>query len=235
MTNQDYIDAYKNNNVIISDYYKLIQNNKVIDFDGIINPYEIDNRQFMSPTDNQKDSPHCAGYSAATLVESIYWKKTGKLKQLDAHQVYALAKQLDGQQYSEGTYLETSIDAILKLCKNDKDFEFLNTAKYNTFFNDKTRKTIEQVKHLIHQYNFLQVGFNIDQGWFNCNNSNYILKPAGASLGGHAVNLCGYDSIGFFILNQWSTTFGAKGYAIIPYELFLKQFMYGAYIYNYMI
>jgi len=50
----------------------------------------------MAPTDSQGESPHCAGYSAATLIESIYWKQTGKLRQLDSHQVYSLAKQLDG-------------------------------------------------------------------------------------------------------------------------------------------
>jgi hypothetical protein len=50
----------------------------------------------MSPTDNQKEYPACAGYSAATLIESILWKRTGKLKQLDSLQVYQLAKQKDG-------------------------------------------------------------------------------------------------------------------------------------------
>lgn len=235
MTNQDFINAYKNNDVIISDYYKLIQSNKVITLNNIITPYEIDNRQFMSPTDNQQNSPHCGAYSAATLVESIYWKKTGVLKQLDSHQIYALAKQFDGQINVEGTYLEAAIKAVLSLCKKDSDFQFLNDAKFGIFVNTKTDKTIIQTKHLLHKYNFLQAGFNIDEGWYKCNNENYVLKEYGCSLGGHAVNLCGYDSTGFYILNQWSTTFGAKGYAIMPYELFLKQFMYGAYIYNYMI
>jgi len=81
----------------------------------------------------------------------------------------------------------------------------------------------------------LQVGFNIDEGWCNCNNNDYILKSDGYNLGGHAVNLCGYDNVGFYVLNQWGTEFGAKGFAIMPYDLFLKQFMYGAYICNYSI
>jgi len=92
----------------------------------------------MSPTDHQKDSPHCAGYSAATLVESIYWKQTGKLLQLDSHQVYALAKQLDGQVNCDGTYLEAALKAVLQLCKNDDRFNFLDNAKIETFFNDRS-------------------------------------------------------------------------------------------------
>lgn len=40
-------------------------------------------------------------------------------------------------------------------------------------------------------------------------------------MGGHAVDICGFDIEGFYILNQWGN-WGAKGYAIIPYDLFLK-------------
>lgn len=233
MKNKDFIEAYKSEEKIITDYYKFYQNGQKLDLIGIVNPFKIDNRQLMSPTDNQTVTPHCAGYSAATLVESIYWKETGKLLQLDSHQVYALAKQLDGEVYMEGTYLEAALNAVLKLCKNDDRFNFLDNAKIKTFYNDTTANTIENVKYLLHKHDFLQVGFNIDEGWYDCTNINYILKARGRNLGGHAVNLCGYDADGFYVLNQWGTEFGAKGYAIIPYDLFLRQFMYGAYIYNF--
>lgn len=233
MTNIDYINAYKGNDKIISDYYKLSKNGQLIDVTDVINPLVIDNRQLMSPTDNQKDTPHCAAYSAATLIESIYWKRTGKLLQLDSHQVYALAKQLDGSIYSEGTYLEAALKAVLSLCKKDNKFSFLSNAKIGIFQNNKTNDTIEKTKQLIHRYDFLQAGFQIDQGWYCCGKLNYILKEYGNSCGGHAVNICGYDETGFYILNQWGQEFGSKGFCIMPYDLFLKQFMYGAYIYNY--
>jgi C1A family cysteine protease len=42
--------------------------------------------------------------------------------------------------------------------------------------------------------------------------------------------LCGWDYSGFYVLNQWGKVWGSKGYAIIPYDTFLKQFMYGTYI-----
>ena len=232
MDNKDFINAYKSEDKILTDYYKISTNGKKIELDRIVCPLKVDNRQLMSPTDNQKDTPHCAGYSAATLVESTYWKHTGKLLQLDSHQVYALSKQLDGQTYMEGTYLEAALNAVLKLCRNDDKFSFLKDAKIETFFNDKTDKTIWNAKHLIHKHDFLQVGFNIDEGWYDCSQVNYVLKARGRNLGGHAVNLCGYDSEGFYILNQWGTSFGSKGYVIMPYDLFLKQFMYGAYLTN---
>lgn len=228
--NEYLIDTYKSEEKIISDYYKISKNGKKIDVTGVVNPLKIDNRTLMSPTDDQKNFPACAGFSAATLIESLYWKNTGKLKQLDSLQVYQLAKQNDGEVNQDGTYLEHSIDAVLKLCKNDPEFSFLNDVKFGIFYNYGTKETIELTKQLLHKYDFLQVGFNIDEGWNDCNNENYILRARGRNLGGHAVNLCGYDSDGFYILNQWGTVWGAKGYGIMPYDLFLKQFMYGVYL-----
>lgn len=234
MDNKDFIDAYKTDDKIISDYYKLRNNKgKLIDLTGTICPLRIDNRQLMSPTDNQTVTPHCAGYSAATLVESLLWKRSGKLKQLDSHQVYALAKQIDGEVQMDGTYLEAAMKAVLTLCKKDPDFSFLADAKVGLFYNDNTDATIQSTKDLIHRYDFLQVGFNIDEGWYTCTQNNYVLRPHGRSLGGHAVNLCGYDDDGFYVMNQWSIDFGSKGFAIMPYDVFLKQFMYGTYFYNY--
>ena len=228
--NKKLIEEYKGEYRIISDYYKLVKNNQIFELNGIINPLKIDNRQIMSPTDNQKDYPACAGFSAATLVESMYWKRTGKLKQLDSLQVYQLAKQNDGAVEQYGTFLEFSCEAVLNLCKKDPEFQFLNDAKIKLFYNDQTLNTIEYTKHLLHSYDFLQVGFNIDEGWYDCNNQNYILRPRGKNLGGHAVLLCGYNKTGFIVQNQWGINWGTKGFCIIPYDLFLKQFMYGAYI-----
>lgn len=137
MDNQDFIDAYKKDDKIISDYYKLRDSKgKLIDLTGTICPLRIDNRQLMSPTDNQTVTPHCAGYSAATLVESLLWKRSGKLKQLDSHQVYALAKQIDGEVQMDGTYLEAAMKAVLTLCKKDPEFSFLDEAKVGLFYND---------------------------------------------------------------------------------------------------
>jgi hypothetical protein len=75
----------------------------------------------------------------------------------------------------------------------------LNDAKIKLFYNDQTLNTIEYTKHLLHSYDFIQVGFNIDEGWYDCNNQNYTLRPRGRNLGGHAVLLCGYNKSGFIV------------------------------------
>lgn len=227
--NQDLISKYKNDKVLIKTYYQAKDRNGLLaNVDSIVNPLKIDNRQLMSPTDNQGTVPSCAGYSACTLIESLYWKQTGKLVQLEANQVYAKAKTIDGSPDQEGTYLEYSLQAALSL----SDFDFLKNAKVELFYNDKTYDTIKLTTFLLHKYTFLQVGFMIDEAWYDCNNKNYILKSYGKNLGGHAVNICGVNSIGFFVQNQWGRNWGAKGFAIIPFDIFLKELMYGAYIYN---
>lgn len=78
--NRQLIEKYKTEKIVIQTYYS-DQNGKLVE--GIVNPLRIDNRQLMSPTDNQGSIPGCAGWSACTLAESLYWKKTGKLVQLD--------------------------------------------------------------------------------------------------------------------------------------------------------
>lgn len=229
MTNQDFIDAYEKDDKIISDYYRWKNSNgKTVELTGIINPLRIDNRQLMSPTDNQTTTPHCAAYSAATLAESIYWKRTGILKQIDSHQVYALAKKLDGEVKEEGTYLEYALKAAIQLGA----FENPQDVKIGLFYNDKTDNTIETTKFLIHKYDFLQVGFRIDEGWYDVTNNNYFITPRGRGLGGHAVNLVGYDTDGVYVLNQWGTKWGANGYAIMKWDVYLQQLMYGAYVKN---
>ena len=229
MTNQDYINAYKSDEKIIADWYKIKDSKgRVIDLDGIVCPLKIDNRQLMAPTDNQTITPHCAAYSAATLAESIYWKRTGKLKQFDAHQVYALAKQLDGEVNEEGTYLEHALKAAIDLCA----FENSKDVKIGMFYNTRNDQTIAETKRLLHKHDFLQVGFMIDAAWYDVTKDSYIMKTYGQSLGGHAVNLAGYDQTGVYVLNQWGTDWGANGYAVMPWDIYLKELMYGAYVEN---
>ena len=129
MTNQEAIEKYKNENIILSSSYV----HDGIILDGVINPLSLDFRQLCSPTDNQLDDPHCAGYAAAQLVESMYWMATGKPIQLDAHQIYAKAKEIDGSPNIDGTTIECTLRAALDLCT----FLDGNYFKVKTLFNNK--------------------------------------------------------------------------------------------------
>ena len=84
--NEKLIEKYKDyDKIIMSSYQVKDRNGKTIDLTGIVNPLKIDNRQLCAPTDNQGQESSCAAFSIANICESIIWKKTGKLVNLDAH------------------------------------------------------------------------------------------------------------------------------------------------------
>lgn len=224
--NQYYIDKYKDFDTIIKTYYQAKDaNGKLINIDGIVNPLKIDNRQQCSVTDNQYSTPHCAGYSICNLCEALIWKKTGKLINLNADQVYAKAKQIDGDINSDGTYLEAAIKAALQLGGFDG-----SKINIGTIYNDGSDCTIEMIKFSIHKYDFLHMGFQITDSWYSTNSKDYYIKNYGQSLGGHAVLGCGYDQSGLYIQNSWGTSWGSKGFGILPWSAFKKQFMYACYL-----
>lgn len=225
-TNKYYIDKYKDFDTIIKTYYQTKDHSgKLVNIDGIVNPRKIDNRQQCSVTDQQGNTPHCAGYSICNLCEALIWKKTGKLINLNADQVYAKAKEIDGDINADGTYLEAAIKAAFQL----GGFAEAD-IKIGTIYNDGTDKTVEMIKFLLHKYDFLHAGFQITEGWYSASESDYFIKDRGANLGGHAVLACGADPDGLYIQNSWGINWGHRGFAILPWQTFKKQFMYACYL-----
>lgn len=226
MSNKYYIEKYKDFDDIIKTYYKAEDvNGKIVDIKGIVNPLKIDNRQQCSVTDQQGNTPHCAAYSICNICEALIWKKTGKLINLNADQVYAKAKTLDGAVNDEGTYLEYAIQAALQLGGFNG-----SKIKVNTAYNDRTDKTVELLKFLIHKYDFLHAGFMISEGWYGASSKNPYAIAKGSSLGGHAVIICGYDQTGVYIQNSWGQEWGSMGFAIVPWNDVKSTLMYVAYL-----
>ncbi len=226
MSNKYYIEKYKDFDEIIKTYYNAKDSSgKYVNVDGIVNPLKVDNRQLASVTDNQGNTPHCAAYSICNWAEAVLWKRTGKLINLNADQVYALAKQLDGSVESEGTWLEYAIKAAMQL----GSFETTN-MKIKFMQNDGSQNTVERLKYLIHKYDFLHAGFEIDTGWYSPTDNDPIIKKTNSTLGGHAVLIVGYDQSGLYIQNSWGTSWGSKGFAILPWNLALNELMYVCYL-----
>ena len=220
--NEKLIEKYKDFDKVIKTYYQAKDHNgKLVNLDGIINPLKIDNRQLCAPTDDQGNESSCAAFSIANICESIIWKKTGKLVNLDAHQIYAKAKTLDNAKNENGTYLEYAIKAAFMLGGID-----VKDLKINFLYNDGTPATIEMMKFLIHKYDFVHCGFAIQSGWYACNNDNYYISCTGQQLGGHAVIGCSYFPDSFCIHNSWGKSWGSMGFGLLTWEDFLKNFMY---------
>ena len=117
MGNQYFIEKYKDVDQIIKTYYQVKdKTGKYVNVEGVVNPLKVDNRHMCSVPENQGTNPHCAGYSCGNMWEAIYWKRTGRMINLESSQIYALAKQLDGDIDGEGTTLQAAQQACAQLC-----------------------------------------------------------------------------------------------------------------------
>lgn len=99
-------------------------------------------------------------------------------------------------------------------------------------YNDKTDDVVEQLKFLVHKYDFVHAGFMIYDSWYACNSHDYYIDCSGRNAGGHAVVICGYTQEGVIIQNSWGTSFGSKGFGILRWKDFKKSLMYACYIKN---
>lgn len=231
-SNQYYMDKYKDfDKIIATKYQQKDSSGKLIDIDGIVSPLKIDNRQLCSVTDSQGSTPHCGGYSICNIAEALIWKKTGKLMNLNADQVYAKAKQLDGQSNADGTYLEYAIKAAIELGGFGSQSKNLNIG----FIYNNNNDIVKRIQRLIHKYDFIHAGFAIDDGWYKATNEDYIIKKGSHQLGGHAVLICGYDQVGVYIQNSWGKKWGSQGFAVLPWNLVKEQLIYCCVIENFNI
>lgn len=220
MNNQDYIKKYEKDDIILVTKFS----SSTGPIDSIVNPTKIDNRQLCTPPDYQGDTPHCAGFSCANYIESFLWKETGIPLQLDASQIYAKAKLIDGMKNINGTTPEAVLQSAMNLCGWSGRFQV------KTYPKEEKSKTQEYIKYLIHKHSLLLCGFDIVDSWYSCSNEKYEIEHRGESLGGHCVLGCGYDQKGFYIQNSWGKKWGSKGFAVIPWNVFQKEFVYCAWI-----
>ena len=229
--NERLIEKYKDFDKIQSTNYQMINSNgNLVDITKIVNPLKIDNRQQWSVIDNQGSTSECACYSVCGICEALIWKRTGKLIDLNADQVYALAKQIDGSDVnSDGTYLESAIKAAMTLGGLE---EVSKDIKTGFLYNDRSDNTIDQLKYLIHKYDFIHAGFSITDGWMNLNKNNYTIQHYGNNYGGHAIAIVGYSQEGCYIANSWGKGWAATGFAIMPWNIFKQEFMYACYLQN---
>ena len=191
-------------------------------------PLSIDNRQKLSPVDNQGNWPACVCFATCSIAEAYFWRRNGYPINFDAVQLYKHCKDEDGDK-SEGTQLYVGLDCAIE----DGLFGDLPNLEVKTVITDHTTKTIDAIKSAVFKYDFVLGGFIITDDYYYCNARNYKINHLHGNLvGGHCMTICGWNSDGFILQNQWGTKFGAKGFCVIPYDIFLDEFSYASYVAN---
>lgn len=182
-------------------------------------PSRIDLRDYCTPTEDQGEKPWCAAYAAAQWAENIKWRLLDVPQNYETEPIYKYAKTIDGDINGDGTSLTAVLEYVRKF-----------------LFSDNTKCTVRvlrpnrlSVKYAIHKFGCALGGFNIDSSWWGVTKDAPVITGKGApNQGGHATLICGYDKQGVWIQNSWGKSWGEYGFAKIPWEVFDKQFLYGA-------
>lgn len=182
-------------------------------------PATIDLRPQLLPSSNQGDTPKCAAYAMAGWLEFYNWKYKGVAQQINPDPIYARAKQIDGEPNIQGTTLEAALQAA-------QDLQLI-TAVDTTSIRQVTASGVAQA---LHRYGVVLAAFNISEYWTDAQPNGWVTE-GGASLGGHAVLMCGYSLVDnppwYAIQNSWGEQNGWRGFNRMSVPMFNSQFMYG--------
>ena len=190
-------------------------------------PVECFNQFCCTPVENQGALPWCAAYSAANYAEEKLWRRKGYPEQIDPAPLYKYAKSIDGDPDGDGTYLECTLEALVKKGFFGEECK-IKTIGGGLFGNGSA---LNDEKNAIFRHGTIIAGFNISSEWFTPANG-VIRGKVNDEQGGHAVHLVGYDDGGILIQNSWGADYGKGGFVYLTNNAFLSQFMYAAMLTN---
>ena len=192
------------------------RNNTYVPAKKFVAPRRIDSRDMCIETSNQALTPRCAGYACAGFIEVQNWKQLHYPEQVDADLIYTEAKKIDGYE-GDGTTLDAVANAAINLGLIQGKPKFIDEG-------------LDNIKFAIHLKTVCMVGLNITDEWNEINKKTGEISDFGDSaivLGGHAVLACGYDDKGLYIQNSWGSDWALYGFALLPWKLVTRQYMYG--------
>lgn len=172
-------------------------------------------------TEDQGSTPQCAAYSASSMVENILWKRNGFVTDdINPEKLYRYAKTIDGSPDGDGTTLTAILEAVLKE-------GWFDTKKCQV----RVITNVFDLKAAIHKYGTCIAGFDITDEWYE-GKPVIAGKASAKAVGGHAVQVVGYDQDYLYIQNSWGDKWGHRGFAKLTWDAVAKQFMYAACLTN---
>lgn len=201
----------------------------VLKFGKLDVPAMCDNRNYCTPVEDQGSKPWCAAYTAAAFAENVLWRRDGRIKQIEPDWIYKYAKQHDGDPLGDGTTLNCVLDALMAKDVFDPGICSIRRVGRGWHGTDEL-----DVKAAIHRFGCFLAGFNITEEWYKLSLRNVfeIRGEKSASMGGHAVLVCGYTPKGVWIENSWGASWGYHGFGFMSWEAFREQYMYGTVLTN---
>jgi C1A family cysteine protease len=203
-------------------------------------PNTIDLRPYCSPIENQGNLGSCTGQAIAGAIELLN-KRNGKHKDISRLFIYYYERLLLGTvNYDSGAYIRDGIKATNHYGAsleshwpyNIRKFrqEPIKEAKEDALNRKVTRyERIEDfngcINALSNGYPVI-IGFHVYTSFMSktvarTGNMPYPNTRRERLLGGHAVLLVGYNKTKkvFIARNSWGTSWGAKGYFYMPFDV----------------
>ena len=201
---------------------------------------KVDLRSFCSPIENQGSLGSCTGQAIAGAIELLN-KRNGKHKDISRLFIYYYERLLLGTvNYDSGAYIRDGIKATNHYGAsleshwpyNIRKFrqEPIKEAKEDALNRKVTRyERIEDfngcIDALSNGYPVI-IGFHVYTSFMSntvarTGNMPYPNTRRERLLGGHAVLLVGYNKTKkvFIARNSWGTSWGAKGYFYMPFDV----------------
>lgn len=195
---------------------------------------------------DQKSEGACTGFGLAAAINFLLWRRSQhKMKEKDRvsqRMLYHLAKFYD--EWPGEDYQGSSCRGALKgwhrhgVCRNSlwpyKDKEFVRPlAGWDSdalcrplgVYYRVDRQSVVDLQAAIFDSGAVYVSANVHAGWevkpykgAIKHKTLPVIEASVAGYGGHAFALVGYNEIGFIVQNSWGEKWGARGFAVLPYE-----------------
>jgi hypothetical protein len=218
-------------------------------------PDEIDRRAGGPRFVYKQEGQSCTGHAVAAVINHVLGQTTAR-KRVSPYMLYRLARRYDqfpGEAeagsslraafkgwFNHGVALESKWARLDMSPEPDPDDEEnLNEWRARPLgaFYRVNPFRLDDVQSAITELNAIAVSGIIHDGWVSPvratrgARTEHIIRRSISprSRGGHAYCLVGYNEIGFLVQNSWGTSWGDRGFAILPYEDWLDS-VYDAWV-----
>lgn len=184
---------------------------------GWTRPPWINNSGYLTPVQDQGQTPRCTAYALEYLLKAACWRATGTWPAQDLHTpIYGEAWRLDGSG-GDGVSLEAALQACTNLDLGIGRFRIRTMPVWDP----------EHVPYAIHQYGGVLGALNITTAWTQyCRGQ---IPIAGQYVGPHAQILVGYDDQARTVygVNSWGRLWGRGGFWEMTQDEFSTEYAYG--------
>jgi Papain family cysteine protease len=186
---------------------------------------------YLGPILNQGQTPHCVAYTSTSSKNRQERIETGVFKfgatEIEyapgenpaAEWLYAECKKIDGIPNEDGTYARAALTVLSKKGLPAADGKSYKIGAYSRC------TSVNQIMEAVQYHGPVLLGMAVDTGWYKPVNGR-IPAPNQDVIGGHEILVVGYrdkttlpvENQGLWIKNSWGSSWGAKGYARLPFS-----------------